>query len=672
LQIAAPSIINCPAFITDVQKMDTMKNLLTSFAAQLGDLAGVVNDAAALAHTAAVDDTAASFALPPQQDLQLREAAAACVNQRTEDFKFSECQYEAVASLMRRHNLFLRMVTGGGKSLTWAVLAKEPIYETRDDGWNPIILVMEPTSALKEDQVRSLRRMLGSDHCVAMTGASGGGSTEVEAHEVMLSIDDLTEAPVFTEPVYADIIQQHTRVRVVYLVPEKLACSKECQLMLYTLMKRGQLAYIVYDEAHLYLEWMLFRPLMHKVPAKLQSIYRMLPDDELNTRTQPISYACTSTATPVVRHQLKKIFGLGNDCVELVSSCDRKELKFVFENMSTMWAQKHITLVEQMAIAGMETVFSELSTLDDDSSTQLCGIIFVTRTKDADRVAACLKRAGYTATSFHSGDSLPEGEAMRRFNVWVVAHEGILVSSTAGSVGVSNRYCRFVLSLTMRLSIMPSFQEWSRCGRLKQLSVVVIAYHPLAVLSELSLASLSSASTAGSSISDELESASSLTMASLSDEMPDMLELSTTTSQCRRKMILRLLDGQDLACSHPTPSPWCCDNCSAGVTSSRLWGEIDCTEAWLELSSNIGDTHVSLSRLARGDNNEWAMKAEGVVSVPQTAALVFQLIRRRCLVVHMTPNGVTCGTSVKARRLYGGQERLLLEAIPPHSMKKEV
>ncbi len=190
--------------------------------------------------------------------------------------RFRPWQREAIDALLTGSGRVLVVApTGGGKSLTYQVPAAVLEGTT---------LVLSPLVALMEDQVRSL-----------------------EARGVPATFLASTLDPEERRRREASMLRG--RYKLVYAAPERLASDAFVELL-----TRCNVQLVAVDEAHCIAQWGHdFRPDYRRIGALLG---RLRP---------PRVLACTATATPGVRREIREQLRLGDECTEVLRGFARPE-----------------------------------------------------------------------------------------------------------------------------------------------------------------------------------------------------------------------------------------------------------------------------------------------------------------------------------------------------------
>lgn len=195
--------------------------------------------------------------------------------------KFKGLQEEVIKSLLDKHNTFVIMPTGGGKSLCFQLPALV------EEG---TAIVVSPLIALMKNQVDSLRA-ISSEEGVAHVLNSSLNKTEIKQ-------------------VKSDIVNGLTKL--LYVAPESLTKDENVEFL-----QSVKISFVAIDEAHCISEWGHdFRPEYRNLKNIIKRIDKNIPIIGL-----------TATATPKVQEDILKNLGM-QDANTFKASFNRPNLYY--------------------------------------------------------------------------------------------------------------------------------------------------------------------------------------------------------------------------------------------------------------------------------------------------------------------------------------------------------
>ena len=315
---------------------------------------------------------------------------------------FRPWQREAIEALVEGPGRVLVVApTGGGKSLTYQVPAAVLGGTT---------LVLSPLVALMEDQVRSLQ-------------ARG-----IEATFIASTLEP-------EERRRRESWMQKGRYKLVYAAPERLGSEAFVGML-----SRCNIELVAVDEAHCIAQWGHdFRPDYMRIGTLLE---RLRP---------PRILACTATATPAVRREIRKALHLGDDCKEVLRGFARPNLHL---------ASRHVDGPRE----ARGEVFPALQdALGSPRDPRGAAIVYAATRKQTENWAATLKEKGWNAAAYHAGmDPETRSDVASRF---AARSLDIVVATNAFGMGIDRPDIRAVLHVQPPSSIESYYQEVGRAGR---------------------------------------------------------------------------------------------------------------------------------------------------------------------------------------------------------------
>jgi ATP-dependent DNA helicase RecQ len=316
--------------------------------------------------------------------------------------RFRPWQREAIDALLRGSGRVLVVApTGGGKSLTYQVPAAVLAGTT---------LVLSPLVALMEDQVRAL-----------------------EARGVPATFLASTLDPEERRRREASMLRG--RYKLVYAAPERLASDAFVESL-----ARCNVQLVAVDEAHCIAQWGHdFRPDYRRIGALLE---RLRP---------PRVLACTATATPEVRREIREQLRLGAECTEVLRGFARPNLHLSARNVDGVTEARGMVF-EALAAA-----------LGEAAAPRGGAIVYAATRRQTEQWAETLRERGWNAASYHAG--MPAEERSRVATRFADRSLDLVVATNAFGMGIDRADIRAVVHVQPPSSIEAYYQEVGRAGR---------------------------------------------------------------------------------------------------------------------------------------------------------------------------------------------------------------
>lgn len=315
---------------------------------------------------------------------------------------FRPWQREAIDALLTGSGRVLVVApTGGGKSLTYQVPAAVLPGTT---------LVLSPLVALMEDQVRAL-----------------------EARGVPATFLAATLEP--AERRRREVAMLQGRYKLVYAAPERLASDAFVETL-----ARSDVQLVAVDEAHCIAQWGHdFRPDYRRIGALLQ---RLRP---------PRVLACTATATPGVRREIREQLRLGAECKEILRGFARPNLHLSARSVDGV-------------VEARPAVFEALSSaLGEAAAPSGGGIVYAATRRQTEQWAETLRERGWNAAAYHAG--MAAEERSRVATRFADRSLDLVVATNAFGMGIDRADIRAVVHVQPPSSIEAYYQEVGRGGR---------------------------------------------------------------------------------------------------------------------------------------------------------------------------------------------------------------
>ncbi|WVQ85440.1 hypothetical protein IAT38_007605 [Cryptococcus sp. DSM 104549] len=317
---------------------------------------------------------------------------------------FRKHQREAINETMAGRDVFVLMPTGGGKSLTYQLPAVCTTGKTRG-----VTFVISPLISLIADQTRHL--------------------TDIGVPTIAYTSD---LAPTDKQRANQQLSEAVPKTKVVYVTPEMMSMGGQIKHIMRNLVRRGQLARFVVDEAHCVSHW----------GHDFRSDYLRLGDLRDEYPTVPIM-ALTATAQPKVQEDIKRSLQI-EGCLCLQQSFNRPNLTYSVVPKKTGFQQSIVKLIKD---------YGESS-----------GIIYCNSRDQCENLAKVL-REKYDLRAHHYHAGMSKGDRRMRQEGWQNHEYEIIVATVAFGMGIDKPDVRYVIHHTLPRSLEGYYQETGRAGR---------------------------------------------------------------------------------------------------------------------------------------------------------------------------------------------------------------
>lgn len=316
---------------------------------------------------------------------------------------FRPWQREAIDALLGAPGRVLVVApTGGGKSLTYQLPAAL---------LPGVTLVLSPLVALMEDQVRSL-------------DARG-----IPATYLASTLDPGVRH-------HREALLARGQYKLVYAAPERLASEAFVNLL-----GRAHVDLVAVDEAHCIAQWGHdFRPDYLRIGALLR---RLAP---------PRILACTATATPAVRAEIRTQLGL--------DGVPHKEVLRGFARPNLHLAARSVDGPKEARASLLENLEEALGSPQKPRGG---AIVYAATRRSTEDHAEALAKKGWNAAAYHAGQP---GEARAAVSGRFAARKlDVVVATNAFGMGIDRSDIRTVIHVQPPPSIEAYYQEVGRAGR---------------------------------------------------------------------------------------------------------------------------------------------------------------------------------------------------------------
>ncbi|XP_078091442.1 ATP-dependent DNA helicase Q1 [Mustelus asterias] len=316
---------------------------------------------------------------------------------------FRSLQLPAINVTMAGKDIFLIMPTGGGKSLCYELPA---VCSTG------FTLVICPLISLMEDQLMVLEQL--------------------GIPSAMLNFNSTKE---HIKWVHDEMLNKSSKLKLLYVTPEKIAKSKVFMSRLEKAYHAGCLARIAVDEVHCCSQWGHdFRPDY----KSLGILKRQFPNTPL--------IGLTATATNNVLEDVKKILCVPK-CLMFTASFNRPNLFYEIRQKPSSF----------------EACIEDMVRIINGRYKGKSGIIYCLSQKDTEQVTISLQKLGIAAGCYHANMEATAKSKVHKD--WTLNKIKVVVATVAFGMGIDKADVRFVLHQTLSKSMENYYQESGRAGR---------------------------------------------------------------------------------------------------------------------------------------------------------------------------------------------------------------
>ena len=333
----------------------------------------------------------------------------------------------AILSAPPGATLVVNLPTGSGKSLCAHILSCVPFGDATTE--NGVTIIVVPTTALAQDQERTLRKALNSTEDFAYYGGPDEATSE-RNRNLWKRLHNGSQKVLFTSP-------------------ESLMLG--LRPALYEAARRGYLRALVIDEAHIVEQWGdEFRSAFQEIAGLRRALLRESPDPKFRTLLLSATLTASSFGT------LQTLFGEPGPC-RMVSAVQlRPEPEW--------WIARCDSTTQQQ-----ERVLESLHYLPRPL------IVYTTQVSAAQAWEKHLKQQGHKRLRVMTGKT-PNRERDRIIGLWADGALDIVVATSAFGLGIDQGEVRAVVHACVPESLDRLYQEVGRGGRDGRASMSLMIY----------------------------------------------------------------------------------------------------------------------------------------------------------------------------------------------------
>lgn len=235
--------------------------------------------------------------------------------------------------------------------------------------------------------------------------------------------------------VHDEMLNKSSKLKLLYVTPEKIAKSKVFMSKLEKAYHAGCLTRIAIDEVHCCSQWGHdFRPDY----KSLGILKRQFPNTPL--------IGLTATATSNILEDVKKILCIPK-CLMFTASFNRPNLFYEIRQKPS----------------NFEAFIEDMVRIINGRYKGKSGIIYCLSQKDTEQVTSSLQKLGIAAGCYHA--NMEAAAKSKVHKDWTLNKIKVVVATVAFGMGIDKADVRFVLHQTLSKSMENYYQESGRAGR---------------------------------------------------------------------------------------------------------------------------------------------------------------------------------------------------------------